>query len=223
MEKARRRRPLSAAFHEIASEDDESISNALLEWSGLAPVWNEHELSRLFSFGPAVAFECQHIRLKTKEWSNLPGHGGVWYTVLTNNEKALKAEMNARLEGLLRDHQKLIRDNVEEAREIARVRAENINRGPLAQLLVAEGSVTFVIQQFAPNAQHSIAVSHQDWTDIQQGQPIEYQDIPFVYEGLIFHETWHFNVQSKGSVWVGMNKKPSYAGTLGNFAPVAKL
>ena len=44
-------------YAEIASEDDEMISQAILEWSGLKPVWDRYELSRLFNFGGAIAFE----------------------------------------------------------------------------------------------------------------------------------------------------------------------
>ena len=99
-------------YVEIASEDDEMISQAILKWSGLKPEWDRYELSRLFNFGGAIAFECEHIEWETKEWSTAPGMGGNWYTVWTSNDDSLKAEMKVRLARLLKENRPLIRENL---------------------------------------------------------------------------------------------------------------
>lgn len=212
---------------EIASADDDAISKVLLHWSGLESLWTQNALGDLFDFGRDVAFKCRNIDVETKAWSNLPGHGGEWYTVSSLDQEKLKEEMKAQVLELLRQHQKLIAENLQKSQAAAQKLAGLAALGLVKRLTVTADGVTFTLEQFGPRTLRSLSVSAQDWLDIQAGQAIQYLNIPYIYEGLIFDVTWRFNCvrvgsvwsMSRGSVWVELEEddKP-FVGTLSDFA-----
>lgn len=214
---------------EIASEDDEDIARALLEWSGLAEAWNDQDLSRLFNFATGIAFECEDIIVETKEWSNLPGHGGIWYTVSTVDEDGLRAEMEARFHQLVSENQQLIKQNAKEVEAAGRERAKQVAGGPVRKIEVTDQGTTLFMQTFDPDIRHELGVSVEDWRDILSGQPIQYPDVLYYYKDLLFHETWRFNIHKEGSelchkegsVWVeSEGEEPAFVGTLDQFEVV---
>lgn len=144
---------------EIASEDDEQISQALLEWSGLEDLWLKHDLEGLFDFATDIAFRCRLITKKTREWSVAPGHGGTTFTVNTRNPDALRAEMLARVEGLLQSHADEITDHQVVVRNNARARAERIAAGPELEVTERADHVSLLVRQFAPDRVHALSVS----------------------------------------------------------------
>ena len=206
-------------YVEIASEDDEMISQAILKWSGLKPEWDRYELSRLFNFGGAIAFECENIEWETKEWSTAPGMGGNWYTVWTSNDTSLKAEMKVRLARLLKENKSLIRENLQEAKLIAAERARQIAGGPVTRLHVADDGVrTFDVETYEPDIRSVLGVPAEHWTEIRNGDPIEYKEVRSVYNGLYSTTSWLFNCDVRGSVSVCRpDEEPAFTGSLDDF------
>lgn len=204
---------------EVCEADDEMVSSTLLEWSGLQEEWNAKSLNNLFDFAAEIALKCRHIKYKTKEWSNLPGHGGVWFTFFTDDEDALKEEMRDRFMTLLETNAIAIKRNVAEAKKAARELQKRINAGPIMMLRTFPDHVELFYETIKPAAQYLLGVSTEDWADIQQGQRIRYKDIFCTYEGLRFSTTWEFNIPSEGSVRIlESGGNPRFSGAISDFS-----
>lgn len=155
---------------EIASADDADISRVLLEWSGTAVHWNRFALSTTFDFWTDIAAEWSALEITTEEWSNLPGHGGVWYSVFTDDETEARAEMRARLATLLWQNRVLVRVNLQRVRAAARRRDAIIRGGPVRRIALSIHNAIILIDDLERNGRDSLSVSAQHWSDIGSGQ-----------------------------------------------------
>lgn len=127
-----------ANWVEIVSADDDVVSCELLKWSGLSERWERHNLGDLYDFLSDVAEHCEHISIDRKDWdAGAPGRSGVWHSVTSNNQRALKAEMTARLSLILRTDQ----DKIKLYAQSLKAECLQESKGPNSARLLCEADV----------------------------------------------------------------------------------
>jgi hypothetical protein len=120
-------------WEEIVSADDGEASSSLLEWSGLSGIWNRYELWSDFDFMIDVADKAHHISIHRKMWDGgAPGCSGIWHTILTNDETALKKELRDLLAKLIWKNRGTIHERVREEKLAAEERARKQRRDEAA-------------------------------------------------------------------------------------------
>lgn len=123
---------------EIASADDDMISSQLLKWSGLSDRWQRHELDNFYNFTSDVVEHCQHVFIERENWDGgLPGRSGVWHVVTTDNARALKSEIRARVSALIQES----KESVKAYRQKLRENAAKIAQGPSSARLLFEADI----------------------------------------------------------------------------------
>jgi hypothetical protein len=94
-------------WEEIASADDD-VSQELLEWSGLEKIWDKYYLGEFDRFQD-IADQSKHIYIEGEEWGgNTPGLSGVWQTAKTDNDTALKRDLQGLVAELIWENRQQI-------------------------------------------------------------------------------------------------------------------